>query len=920
MSTPMPKSDYAAIRAPQRWDDSSCGWSRGSEWLFSGVAYKCLDASDGNAVWITDADGISPALSANGDGSSVTVLSPASITPRTLAQRASDIAFVKDFGARCDGASDDTAALAVAVAASPGRTLVINGPMYLASPQSITVPSTVTLRFDGNGTLKWDFGVLQGVIVASAGGDFTTMPGVSIAGSTLATTAKLTRVEVVAGGVGYAQGDILTVPGVTGTAPPVIVVETVDGAGAILQARPDWNALGSVSSIPTNPVSITGGAGSGASLNLFWNINTVSVTAGGAYITPPPVTISGVYTHKPVVIPLGRYPTIFGAVEAPTLKPIFSGNYRYVHGAIRSPTAPVTWWGAAGGIDSTHAFQCGAFQALAVDGVLEVPPQSTPYRVGSVALGIQYSLRSCAVVGPSRRDVPYTGTGALIKLLDGHDGHMFVKPMRTGAVQLRNLRLDGNQPMQTPGAKSSAIFFEDDWTRSYYWGGAIEACWITDTAWHGIYIGWHQDAGHMRDVWVQYAGGGTWAPTGTVTDNGVHGILNRAYDWKYSNVDVGRCYGDGLHIERGSQIQITSLASYGNGGCGLSLDTTSTDLMIATSAFDHNKKHGIRLDGVGVGSLRAGRAVTGCVFRGNSRSAHNTYSDIYVAGDRDLSVTGCAFDGSPDSTRPKYCIEFDAVLSPDTVAWTGNTYGTSGRLSYETALTNSPGKLVLAGHATAGLRTPLTDTLALTTGGVERVRVDASGNLVVGGLSSIQPGTAPTYRAGAFQVRSTGAGMNVERYATAGSSPPALYLAKSNSATLGAHGAVSDGTITGEIQFHGSDGTKFIASAAIRSAVDGAPGTDDMPGRLLFLTTADGGTIPAERFRIDNTGALTHRGGATVIVDANSHLGLRPYTVATLPSAAAADRLISVSNGSSNRRLAISDGTNWRWPDGAVVS
>lgn len=43
-------------------------------------------------------------------------------------------------------------------------------------------------------------------------------------------------------------------------------------------------------------------------------------------------------------------------------------------------------------------------------------------------------------------------------------------------------------------------------------------------------------------------------------------------------------------------------------------------------------------------------------------------------------------------------------------------------------------------------------------------------------------------------------------------------------------------------------------------------------------------------------------------------------TVATLPSAATPAQMIYVSDGASNKRLAISDGTNWRWPDGAVVS
>lgn len=45
------------------------------------------------------------------------------------------------------------------------------------------------------------------------------------------------------------------------------------------------------------------------------------------------------------------------------------------------------------------------------------------------------------------------------------------------------------------------------------------------------------------------------------------------------------------------------------------------------------------------------------------------------------------------------------------------------------------------------------------------------------------------------------------------------------------------------------------------------------------------------------------------------------YTVATLPTASGYTQCVAyVSNGASNKRLAVSDGTNWRWPDGAVVS
>lgn len=46
----------------------------------------------------------------------------------------------------------------------------------------------------------------------------------------------------------------------------------------------------------------------------------------------------------------------------------------------------------------------------------------------------------------------------------------------------------------------------------------------------------------------------------------------------------------------------------------------------------------------------------------------------------------------------------------------------------------------------------------------------------------------------------------------------------------------------------------------------------------------------------------------------------RSYTVATLPSAGIGGHQIYVSDGTSNKRLAVADGTNWRWPDGAIVS
>ena len=52
-----------------------------------------------------------------------------------------------------------------------------------------------------------------------------------------------------------------------------------------------------------------------------------------------------------------------------------------------------------------------------------------------------------------------------------------------------------------------------------------------------------------------------------------------------------------------------------------------------------------------------------------------------------------------------------------------------------------------------------------------------------------------------------------------------------------------------------------------------------------------------------------------------SPLQLPSFTVATLPAAASYPRaMIYVSDGTAAKRLAISDGAAWRWPDGLVVS
>jgi hypothetical protein len=83
-----------------------------------------------------------------------------------------------------------------------------------------------------------------------------------------------------------------------------------------------------------------------------------------------------------------------------------------------------------------------------------------------------------------------------------------------------------------------------------------------------------------------------------------------------------------------------------------------------------------------------------------------------------------------------------------------------------------------------------------------------------------------------------------------------LYLAKSRSGTVGTNTIVQSGDRIGFIGFYGADGTTYRSGAQIEAIVDGTPGSADMPGRLVFSTTADGASSPTERMRIDNAGRI----------------------------------------------------------------
>ena len=127
---------------------------------------------------------------------------------------------------------------------------------------------------------------------------------------------------------------------------------------------------------------------------------------------------------------------------------------------------------------------------------------------------------------------------------------------------------------------------------------------------------------------------------------------------------------------------------------------------------------------------------------------------------------------------------------------------------------------------------------------------------------------------------------------------------------------VQSGDNLGNVVFRGFDGTNYLQAAAIIGYCDGTPGTNDMPGALSFLATADGASAPSERLRVGAT-TVTFKNGITETVYNLTGTALDPAngTIQTKTLAASVTFTDSLATG-QYILLGIDDGTAYTvtWP------
>jgi hypothetical protein len=173
-----------------------------------------------------------------------------------------------------------------------------------AANASLTVNPKGTGAFNiaaGSGGLNLsNGGTVTAITNSSTGFGYTTQASVAISAPTTAggvqatatVTMGINTAPVASGGTGYTVGNVLTVVGGTPTgAAGTLTVSAV--SGGVITAVNSTN-FAAYSVLPSSPVSVTGGSGSGATFNPLWfTAGYIITNAGSGYVEQPTVTFSG---------------------------------------------------------------------------------------------------------------------------------------------------------------------------------------------------------------------------------------------------------------------------------------------------------------------------------------------------------------------------------------------------------------------------------------------------------------------------------------------------------------------------------------------------------------------------------------------------------------------------------------------------
>jgi hypothetical protein len=214
-------------------------------------------------------------------------------------------------------------------------------------------------------------------------------------------------------------------------------------------------------------------------------------------------------------------------------------------------------------------------------------------------------------------------------------------------------------------------------------------------------------------------------------------------------------------------------------------------------------------------------------YRGGIDYNHSTDKmQIYTGAQGNITIDSAGRLGI-GTTSPQHLLDCTSIGR-----FTGNANsaasGSGIEIGYDSGA--SSGFIQSFNRATSGYLGTFIDgaNVRFQIAGVEAARIDTARRLLVGTSTSVGNATFST----AEFVKNT---------------LPEVVIGRSDAPALSGDGI-------GRIHFNGNAGGVWETHAAITCQADGACGSGDKPGRLVFSTTADGSASPTERMRIGNNG------------------------------------------------------------------
>jgi hypothetical protein len=227
-----------------------------------------------------------------------------------------------------------------------------------------------------------------------------------------------------------------------------------------------------------------------------------------------------------------------------------------------------------------------------------------------------------------------------------------------------------------------------------------------------------------------------------------------------------------------------------------------------------------------------------------------------TSGQRNIGIGGYGLAGVTDGDN-NIGIGRDAGNS----ITTGNDNIAIGK-SVGRGITTGSNNLIIGGSTSStAYATNLANTVVIGPVGTERMRINSDGRLLYGTTSTRAVGTFGAGQAIHIESPDGGnwPGANITWNRSNDAFGPRINFGRSRGSALGSSTVVQNNDELGGIYFYGADGTDLeTGGASIKAEVDGTPGTNDMPSRLVFSATEDSESSPRERWRINNEGILTN--------------------------------------------------------------